>query len=92
MDTYKPEELGVDASHRTEILKVSTHPDSTAGVLLASVDALLDNTKTEAKTLQWATQEKAEKKTKETVKVDMELLHQLEARCLKVVEVQKNIA
>ena len=51
LDTLTPEELGVDASPRTEILKVSPPPERAAGVIVESVDELVDKLKNEAKVI-----------------------------------------
>jgi electron transfer flavoprotein beta subunit len=51
LDTLTPEELGVDASPRTEILKVSPPPERAAGVIVESVDELIDKLKNEAKVI-----------------------------------------
>ena len=42
LDTLTPEELSVDASPRTETLKVSPPPERAAGVIVESVDELID--------------------------------------------------
>ncbi len=52
----------------------------------------LPEVKTAAQTDDADSPQKSAKKTKETVKVDMELLNQLEALCLKLNEAQKNVA
>ena len=46
-----PEELGVDMSPRFQILSVEEPPKRSGGVILASVDELLDKLKNEAKVL-----------------------------------------
>ena len=45
MDTYKPEELGVDVTPRIKTLKVSEPPKRSAGVKVADVAALVDKLK-----------------------------------------------
>ena len=52
MDTYKPEELGVDVMPRIKTLKVSEPPKRSAGVKVADVAALVDKLKNEAKVIQ----------------------------------------
>ena len=52
MDTYKPEELGVDVTPRIKTLKVSEPPKRSAGVKVADVAALVDKLKNEAKVIQ----------------------------------------
>ena len=52
MDTYKPEELGVDVTPRLKTLKVSEPPKRSAGVKVADVAALVDKLKNEAKVIQ----------------------------------------
>ncbi len=51
MDTYKPEELGVDVKPRIKTLKVSEPPKRSAGVKVADVAALVDKLKNEAKVI-----------------------------------------
>ncbi|NQW80771.1 MAG: electron transfer flavoprotein subunit beta/FixA family protein [Polaromonas sp.] len=51
MDTYKPEELGVDVTPRLKTLKVSEPPKRSAGVKVADVAALVDKLKNEAKVI-----------------------------------------
>jgi electron transfer flavoprotein beta subunit len=51
MDTYKPEELGVDVAPRIKTLKVSEPPKRSAGVKVADVAALVDKLKNEAKVI-----------------------------------------
>ena len=51
LDTLTPEELGGDASPRTEILTVSPPPERAAGVIVESVDELVDKLKNEAKVI-----------------------------------------
>ena len=51
MDTYKPEELGVDVTPRIKTLKVSEPPKRSAGVKVADVAALVDKLKNEAKVI-----------------------------------------
>ena len=51
LDTLTPEELGVDASPRTETLKVSPPPERAAGVIVESVDELVEKLKNEAKVI-----------------------------------------
>jgi electron transfer flavoprotein beta subunit len=52
MDTYKPDELGVDVTPRLKTLKVSEPPKRSAGVKVADVAALVDKLKNEAKVIQ----------------------------------------
>ena len=51
LDTLTPEELNVDASPRVEILKVSPPPERAAGIIVESVDELIDKLKNEAKVI-----------------------------------------
>jgi electron transfer flavoprotein beta subunit len=51
MDTFKPEELGVDVTPRIKTLKVSEPPKRSAGVKVADVAALVDKLKNEAKVI-----------------------------------------
>ena len=50
-DTLTPEELNVDASPRIEILKVSPPPERPTGIIVNSVDELIDKLKNEAKVI-----------------------------------------
>jgi electron transfer flavoprotein beta subunit len=51
MDTFKPEDLGVDVRPRIQTLKVSEPPKRSAGVKVADVAALVDKLKNEAKVI-----------------------------------------
>ena len=51
LDTLTPEELNVDASPRLETLKVSPPPERAAGVIVESVDELVEKLKNEAKVI-----------------------------------------
>jgi len=51
LDTFTPEDLGVDASPRLETLTVSEPPVRQGGVKVADVDALIDKLKNEAKVI-----------------------------------------
>jgi len=51
MDTFKPEELGVDVTPRIKTLKVSEPPKRSAGVKVADVAALVEKLKNEAKVI-----------------------------------------
>ena len=51
LDTFKPEDLGVDVSPRIKTLKVTEPPKRSAGIKVADVDALVDKLKNEAKVL-----------------------------------------
>jgi electron transfer flavoprotein beta subunit len=51
LDTFKPEDLGVDVKPRIRTLKVSEPPKRGAGVKVADVAALVDKLKNEAKVL-----------------------------------------
>ena len=51
LDTLTPEELSVDASPRIETLKVSPPPERAAGVIVESVDELVEKLKNEAKVI-----------------------------------------
>jgi electron transfer flavoprotein beta subunit len=51
LDTFKPEDLGVDAKPRIKTIKVSEPPKRGAGVKVADVAALVDKLKNEAKVI-----------------------------------------
>jgi electron transfer flavoprotein beta subunit len=51
LDTFKPEDLGVDVTPRIKTLKVSEPPKRGAGVKVPDVAALVDKLKNEAKVL-----------------------------------------
>ena len=51
MDTFKPEDLGVNVKPRIKTLKVSEPPKRSAGVKVADVAALVDKLKNEAKVI-----------------------------------------
>ena len=51
MDTFKPEDLGVNVQPRIKMLKVSEPPKRSAGVKVADVAALVDKLKNEAKVI-----------------------------------------
>ena len=51
MDTFKPEDLGVNVHPRIKTLKVSEPPKRSAGVKVADVAALVDKLKNEAKVI-----------------------------------------
>jgi electron transfer flavoprotein beta subunit len=51
VDTYKPEELGVDVTPRLKTLKVVEPAKRSSGVMVADVAALIDKLKNEAKVL-----------------------------------------
>ena len=51
MDTFKPEDLGVDVKPHIKTLKVSEPPKRSAGVKVADVAALVDKLKNEAKVI-----------------------------------------
>jgi electron transfer flavoprotein beta subunit len=51
LDTFKPEDLGVDVTPRIKTLKVTEPPKRSAGIKVADVDALVDKLKNEAKVL-----------------------------------------
>ena len=46
-------DLGIDISSRTEILSVELPPSREAGIIVESVDELIDKLKNEAKVIQW---------------------------------------
>ncbi len=48
------QDIGVDISPRTELLSVELPPTREAGVIVESVDQLVDKLKNEAKVIQWA--------------------------------------
>jgi electron transfer flavoprotein beta subunit len=51
METFKPEDLGVDVTPRIKTLKVMDPPVRTAGIKVADVAALVDKLKNEAKVI-----------------------------------------
>ncbi|MEZ5657744.1 MAG: electron transfer flavoprotein subunit beta/FixA family protein [Burkholderiaceae bacterium] len=51
LDTFSPEDLGVDAAPRLTTLKVSEPPQRSAGVKVADVAALVDKLRNEAKVI-----------------------------------------
>ncbi|MGB0844086.1 MAG: electron transfer flavoprotein subunit beta/FixA family protein, partial [Alphaproteobacteria bacterium] len=51
MDTMTPEDLGVDATPRITTLKVTEPESRKAGVMVASVDELVEKLKNEAKVI-----------------------------------------
>ena len=51
LDTYKPEDLGVDVSPRLKTLKVTEPPKRSAGIKVPDVATLIAKLKTEAKVL-----------------------------------------
>ena len=51
LDTISCEELGVDVAPRTETLKVSPPPERAAGIIVESIDELVDKLKNEAKVI-----------------------------------------
>ena len=51
LDTLTPEELNVDPTPRIETLKVSPPPERAAGVVVKSVDEIIDKLKNEAKVI-----------------------------------------
>lgn len=51
MDTFKPEDLGVNVQPRIKTIKVSEPPKRSAGVKVADVAALVDKLKNEAKVI-----------------------------------------
>ena len=52
LDITTPQDLGVDVSPRTEVLDVAPPPDRAAGVIVDSVEALVDKLKNEAKVIE----------------------------------------
>ncbi|MGH8821008.1 MAG: electron transfer flavoprotein subunit beta/FixA family protein, partial [Rhodoferax sp.] len=51
LDTFKPEDLGVDVSPRLKTLKVSEPPKRSAGIKVPDVATLVDKLKNEAKVI-----------------------------------------
>ena len=51
LETISCEDLGVDVSPRTETLKVSPPPERAAGIIVESIDELVDKLKNEAKVI-----------------------------------------
>jgi len=53
LKTMPVSELGIDVDSRTEILSVELPPSREAGIIVESVDELIDKLKNEAKVIQW---------------------------------------
>ena len=53
LKTMSVSELGIDVDSRTEILSVELPPSREAGIIVESVDELIDKLKNEAKVIQW---------------------------------------
>lgn len=51
IDTFTPEDLGVDVTPRVKTLKVTPPPERKAGVIVGSVEELVDKLKNEAKVI-----------------------------------------
>ena len=51
LEEFTPESLGVETKKRLEVLKVEDPPSREAGVILGSVDELVDKLKNEAKVI-----------------------------------------
>lgn len=51
LDVFKPEDIGLDFTPRLKVLKVSEPPKRKGGVMVASVDELIEKLKTQAKVL-----------------------------------------
>ncbi|MBD3649205.1 MAG: electron transfer flavoprotein subunit beta/FixA family protein [Pseudomonadales bacterium] len=51
VDTYTPEDLGVDVSPRVNVVKVTPPEERKAGIIVESVDELVDKLKNEAKVI-----------------------------------------
>ena len=51
VDTYTPEDLGVDVSPRVKTLKVTPPPERQAGIIVETVEDLVDKLKNEAKVI-----------------------------------------
>ncbi len=51
MDTYTPDDLGVDATPRVKTIKVEPPPERQAGIIVESVDELISKLKNEAKVI-----------------------------------------
>ncbi len=51
IDTYTPEDLGVDVAPRIKTLKVEPPPERKAGIIVESVEELVDKLKNEAKVI-----------------------------------------
>ena len=47
-------DLGIDTNPRTELLSVELPPSREAGIIVETVDELVDKLKNEAKVIQWA--------------------------------------
>ena len=52
MDVFTPEELGVDVAPRFEVLSVEPPPERRAGIIVESVEELVDKLKNEAKVIE----------------------------------------
>ena len=51
IDTYTPEELGVDVAPRVTTLKVEPPPERLAGIIVETVEDLVDKLRNEAKVI-----------------------------------------
>jgi electron transfer flavoprotein beta subunit len=51
VDVYTPEDLGVDITPRVKTLKVMPPPERKAGIIVESVEQLVDKLKNEAKVI-----------------------------------------
>ena len=51
LEELSPQDLGVDIKKRLEVVKVEDPPSREAGVILGSVDELVDKLKNEAKVI-----------------------------------------
>ena len=51
VDTYTPDDLGVDVTPRVKTLKVTPPPERKAGIIVGSVEELVDKLKNEAKVI-----------------------------------------
>ena len=51
LDVLTPEELGVDVAPRVQTLKVEPPPERQAGIIVESVEELVDKLKNEAKVI-----------------------------------------
>ena len=51
METIKIEDLDIDVTPRNQVLKVSEPPKRQAGIIVESIDGLIDKLKNEAKVL-----------------------------------------
>ena len=53
LETISSDELGIDLNPRISTVKVSPPPEREAGIIVESIDQLVDKLKNEAKVISW---------------------------------------